>query len=306
MHIGIDTGSGKWSESYYDLLSSEARLTSYFAVARGDVPREHWRALSRAQVQKDHYRGCVSWSGSMFEYLMPELFLPPVRDSLLWESAKFCLYVQRRRVRPGQAWGVSESAYFALDSALSYRYKAHGCAALALQPGMDRELVLSPYSSLSRAGGRSRARRCATCADSRRSGCWGSTGFSGRARLHPRAHGRRRADRALRDGAPPGHEPAGGVQRAVRRSGAAVVSRRPRHARAREHCCPNGCRWARRRCGGVAETAGRKGAPPRPAGLRGRGHGRRRRSPALRAALQRHVLPRRDRRPGRASRAGTR
>lgn len=147
MHIGIDTGSGKWSESYYDLLSSEARLTSYFAVARGDVPRAHWRALSRAQVQKDHYRGCVSWSGSMFEYLMPELFLPPVRDSLLWESAKFCLYVQRRRVRPGQAWGVSESAYFALDSALSYRYKAHGCAALALQPGMDRELVLSPYSS---------------------------------------------------------------------------------------------------------------------------------------------------------------
>lgn len=147
MHIGIDTGSGKWSESYYDLLSSEARLTSYFAVARGDVPREHWRALSRAQVQKDHYRGCVSWSGSMFEYLMPELFLPPVRDSLLWESAKFCLYVQRRRVHPGQAWGVSESAYFALDSALSYRYKAHGCAALALQPGMDKELVLSPYSS---------------------------------------------------------------------------------------------------------------------------------------------------------------
>ena len=147
MHIGIDTGSGKWSESYYDLLASEARLTSYFAVARGDVPREHWRALSRAQVQKDHYRGCVSWSGSMFEYLMPELFLPPVRDSLLWESAKFCLYVQRRRVRPGQVWGVSESAYFALDSALSYRYKAHGCAALALQPGMDKELVLSPYSS---------------------------------------------------------------------------------------------------------------------------------------------------------------
>lgn len=102
MRIGIDTGSGKWSESYYDLLASEARLTSYFAVARGDVPREHWRALSRAQVQKDHYRGCVSWSGSMFEYLMPELFLAPVRDSLLWESAKFCLYVQRRRVRRGR------------------------------------------------------------------------------------------------------------------------------------------------------------------------------------------------------------
>lgn len=147
MHIGIDTGSGKRSEGYYDLLESEARLTSYFAVARGDVPREHWRALSRAQVQHERYRGCVSWSGSVFEYLMPELFLPPQRDSLLWESAKFCLRVQRRRVRAGQPWGVSESAYFALDSALSYRYKAHGCAALAMQPDMDRELVLSPYSA---------------------------------------------------------------------------------------------------------------------------------------------------------------
>lgn len=147
MHIGIDTGSGKRSEGYYDLFESEARLTSYFAVARGDVPREHWRALSRAQVQHERYRGCVSWSGSMFEYLMPELFLPPQRDSLLWESAKFCLHVQRRRVRAGQPWGVSESAYFALDSALSYRYKAHGCAALAMQPDMDRELVLSPYSA---------------------------------------------------------------------------------------------------------------------------------------------------------------
>ena len=147
MRIGIDTGSGKRSEGYYDLLESEARLTSYFAVARGDVPREHWRALSRAQVQHERYRGCVSWSGSVFEYLMPELFLPPQRDSLLWESAKFCLRVQRRRVRTGQPWGVSESAYFALDSALSYRYKAHGCAALAMQPDMDRELVLSPYSA---------------------------------------------------------------------------------------------------------------------------------------------------------------
>lgn len=147
MHIGIDTGSGKRSEGYYDLLESEARLTSYFAVARGDVPREHWRALSRAQVQHERYRGCVSWSGSVFEYLMPELFLPPQRDSLLWESAKFCLRVQRRRVRTGQPWGVSESAYFALDSALSYRYKAHGCAALAMQPDMDREPVLSPYSA---------------------------------------------------------------------------------------------------------------------------------------------------------------
>lgn len=231
MHIGIDTGSGKRSEGYYDLLESEARLTSYFAVARGDVPREHWRALSRAQVQHERYRGCVSWSGSVFEYLMPELFLPPQRDSLLWESAKFCLRVQRRRVRTGQPWGVSESAYFALDSALSYRYKAHGCAALAMQPDMDRELVLSPYSA-----------------------------FLALA-VAPRA-----AVRDLRRFAARAHEPAVRAS-AARRTGAAPAS------------------------GG----AKRKAAPLLAAGLHGRGHGRGRRGAALHAALQRHVLPRRDR-----------
>lgn len=145
--IGIDARTGEPSPGWYDLLSSEARLTGYVAIAKGDVERRHWRRLSRAQVQKDGYRGMVSWTGTMFEYLMPELFLPLTRESLLWESAKFCLYVQRRRVPPGRVWGVSESAYFSLDPALSYRYKAHGCAALALKRGMDRELVVAPYSS---------------------------------------------------------------------------------------------------------------------------------------------------------------
>ena len=145
--IGIDTRTGEPSPGWYDLLSSEARLTGYVAIAKGDVDRRHWRRLSRAQVQKDGYRGMASWTGTMFEYLMPELFLPLAKESLLWESAKFCLYVQRRRVPPGTPWGVSESGYFSLDSALHYRYKAHGCAALALRRGMDRELVVSPYSS---------------------------------------------------------------------------------------------------------------------------------------------------------------
>ncbi len=145
--IGIDTRTGEPSPGWYDLLSSEARLTGYVAIAKGDVDRRHWRRLSRAQVQKDHYRGMVSWTGTMFEYLMPELFLPLAKESLLWESAKFCLYAQRRRVPPGKPWGISESAYYALDPALNYRYKAHGVAALALRRGMDKELVVSPYSS---------------------------------------------------------------------------------------------------------------------------------------------------------------
>ena len=146
-YIGLEPGKppeGAW----YDLMTSEARLTSYLAVARGDVPRAHWRRLSRALVQAGPYRGMASWTGTMFEYLMPELLLPLQKHSLLWESARFCLFVQQRRVR-GKAlpWGVSESAFWSLDPGMSYRYKAHGCGSLALKRGMDDELVISPYSS---------------------------------------------------------------------------------------------------------------------------------------------------------------
>ena len=114
-----------------------AQQDRYVAIAKGDVPRKHWRHLSRALVAKDGYRGMASWSGSMFEYLMPELFLPLCRDSLLYETAKFCVYVQRKRPPKGVPWGISESAFFSLDTALNYRYKAHGCAALALKRGME-------------------------------------------------------------------------------------------------------------------------------------------------------------------------
>ena len=149
-YIGLDITRGGQPDAWYDLLSSEARLTAYLAVARGDVPRESWRRLSRALLQCGPYRGMASWTGTMFEYLMPELLLPPEKNSLLWESARFCLYVQRRRVRglPEKLpWGVSESAYRTLDPGMTYRYKAHGCARLALKSGMDDELVISPYSS---------------------------------------------------------------------------------------------------------------------------------------------------------------
>ena len=145
--IGYDADTGELSEGLYDLLSSEARLTGYLAVARGQVPRRHWRRLSRALVSKDGFKGMASWTGTMFEYLMPELFLPLCRDSLLWESARFCLYVQRRDMPDGQPWGQSESAFFSLDPQLNYRYKAHGCAALALKRGMGADRVVSPYSS---------------------------------------------------------------------------------------------------------------------------------------------------------------
>ncbi len=136
-------GIGGW----YDLMASEAMLTSYLAIAKGDVPEKHWRRLSRAQLQKDGYRGLASWTGTMFEYLMPALFLPIYRGSLLSESSRFCLYVQKRRRFAGKPWGISESAFFSLDRELNYRYKANGCDALALKRGQDADMVISPYSS---------------------------------------------------------------------------------------------------------------------------------------------------------------
>ena len=83
----------------------------------------------------------------MFEYLMPALFLPLYRASLLFESSRFCLYVQKRRHFAGKPWGISESAFYSLDASLCYRYKAHGCPDLALKRGQDSDMVISPYSS---------------------------------------------------------------------------------------------------------------------------------------------------------------
>ena len=145
--IGYDAEAGRLSPGCYDLMASEARLTGYFAVASGAVDARHWRRLSRALVGLDGRRGLASWTGTMFEYLMPELFLPLQHGSLLWESARFCLYAQRRDVPRSLPWGQSESAFFSLDASLAYRYKAHGCAALALQRGMDADTVCAPYAA---------------------------------------------------------------------------------------------------------------------------------------------------------------
>ena len=146
--IGLDPADQEPSPGHYDLMASEARLTSFIACARGEVPVRHWQSLSRAQLALDGWRGLASWSGSMFEYLMPELFLPLARGSMLWETARFCLYAQRRRGERARApWGNSESAFFSLDAGMDYRYKAHGTGALALRRGMDSELVAAPYAS---------------------------------------------------------------------------------------------------------------------------------------------------------------
>ena len=146
--IGLDVDKNQITNSFYDLMASEARTTGFIAIAKGEVSRRHWRCLSRAQVEKDGYRGMVSWTGSMFEYMMPRLFFESAEGSLMYESMYFAVDVQKKRGRKMfLPWGVSESAFYALDPCLSYCYKAHGCGALALKRNMSSEYVVSPYSS---------------------------------------------------------------------------------------------------------------------------------------------------------------
>ncbi len=145
-YIGLDVDKCAPTEGWYDLLSSEARQTSYIAIARGDIPRKHWRKLGRSLVAMDGFRGMASWTGTMFEYFMPELLLPCYNSSLIYESLKFCLYVQKKQAKD-IPWGMSESAFYAFDHTLSYQYKAHGAQRLALKRGMGRDKVVSPYST---------------------------------------------------------------------------------------------------------------------------------------------------------------
>ncbi len=146
-YIGYDKASGRQTENHYDLMSSEARQTSYINVALGAAPKKHWRRLSRTLVSVDGYKGMVSWTGTMFEYLMPNLLLPWEKGSLAYESAWLCLYAQKKRTEGKCPWGISESCYFAFDRNSSYSYEAHGVQEIALKRDMDKKLVISPYST---------------------------------------------------------------------------------------------------------------------------------------------------------------
>lgn len=147
-HIGFDTGTGKLSESYYDLLMSEARMTSYYAVADRHVPKKHWENLGRTLSKSGRYMGPVSWTGTMFEFFMPYLFLPAYPNTLSFEALCYCVHCQRARTaKIGLPWGISESGFYAFDNQQNYRYKAHGVQKLGLKRGLNDDLVLSPYSS---------------------------------------------------------------------------------------------------------------------------------------------------------------
>lgn len=147
-HIGYEVEQGELTPACYDLLMSEARLTSYYAVARRVVPKKHWAALGRVLARDGAYTGPVSWTGTMFEYYMPHLLLPAYENTLLSEALQFCLHCHQERVRGrGIPWGISESGFYAFDPALNYQYEAHGVQKLGLKQGLDSDLVISPYST---------------------------------------------------------------------------------------------------------------------------------------------------------------
>ncbi len=147
-HIGYDTQSQTLASSYFDLLMSEARMTSYFAVASDKVPLNHWKSLGRTLSKSGRYTGPVSWSGTMFEYFMPALFLPDFPNTISREGLKFCIYCQKKQVKNMNIpYGISESGYYAFDVNLNYSYKAHGTDGLSIRKSNKNETVISPYSS---------------------------------------------------------------------------------------------------------------------------------------------------------------
>ncbi|MGH7694736.1 MAG: glucoamylase family protein, partial [Gemmatimonadaceae bacterium] len=146
--IGYHTASHTLDASYYDLLASEARLASFVAVAKNDVPFEHWFRLGRTLTRAAGEIALLSWSGSIFEYLMPVLVMQSFPYTLLGETYSA---VVRRHIAYGEErgvpWGISESAYNVRDHHFTYQYRAFGVPDLGLKRGLARDLVVAPYAS---------------------------------------------------------------------------------------------------------------------------------------------------------------
>lgn len=147
--IGYNVTGGRRDESFYDLLASEARLASFVAIASGDVPQEHWFRLGRQLVAVNGDRALVSWSASMFEYLMPLLVMRNYGETLLAETYRTAVAAQINYGRQhGVPWGVSESAYNARNPHLTYQYGPFGVAGMGLKRGLGENVVVAPYATL--------------------------------------------------------------------------------------------------------------------------------------------------------------
>ncbi|WP_426078557.1 GH36-type glycosyl hydrolase domain-containing protein [Janthinobacterium sp. PSPC3-1] len=147
--IGYNVSERRLDASYYDLLASEVRLASFIAIAQGQLPQEHWFALGRQLCMVAGQPVLLSWSGSMFEYLMPLLVMPNYPNTLLDQTYHSVIEAQidygRQRDVP---WGVSESGYNTVDASLNYQYRAFGVPGLGLKRGLADDLVIAPYASM--------------------------------------------------------------------------------------------------------------------------------------------------------------
>ena len=148
-HIGYNVDSGRLDSSYYDLLASEARLTSLLAIAKDDVPPSHWLYLARPITQLGRLRTLLSWSGTMFEYLMPALFTKRYYNTLLDQSSQAAV---EHQIAYGHSkhvpWGISESAFYYFDAQQGYQYRAFGVPGLGFKRGLGDDLVVAPYASV--------------------------------------------------------------------------------------------------------------------------------------------------------------
>ncbi|HEX5304584.1 MAG TPA: glucoamylase family protein [Dyella sp.] len=149
LSIGYNVDERRLDAGFYDLLASEARLANYVAIAQGQLPQEGWFTLGRLLTTTTRGRPVLlSWTGSMFEYLMPMLVMPSIEGTLLDET---CRAAVARQIEYGQQlgvpWGVSESGYNTVDVQLNYQYRAFGVPGLGLKRGLGDDLVVAPYAS---------------------------------------------------------------------------------------------------------------------------------------------------------------
>lgn len=149
LSVGYHVEEYKLDSTFYDLLASEARLCYFTAIAQGQVPQESWFALGRLLTTTGGKPILLSWSGSMFEYLMPLVVMPTYENTLLEQT---CQAAVERQIEYGKhhgvAWGISESGYNTIDASLNYQYRAFGVPGLGFKRGLTEDLVIAPYASV--------------------------------------------------------------------------------------------------------------------------------------------------------------
>jgi len=146
--IGYNIGENRLDNSFYDLLASESRMASYYAIAQGQLSQDHWFALRRMLTMSSGRSALLSWNGSMFEYLMPLLVMPTHENTLLDQT--YDAIVQRQISfgrQQGIPWGISESGYNARDTQHNYQYRGFGVPGLGLKRGLAEDRVVAPYAT---------------------------------------------------------------------------------------------------------------------------------------------------------------